>query len=171
VGLASKKLRDLSRRAQDEEDVALSVFDSFCRGARRGQFPQLHDRNNLWGLLVVLTTRKALNVRRDERRLKRGGGDVLGESALPGPADGSSADGGLGAVLGQEPTPEFAAQAADECRRLLDCLGDAELRSIAVWKMEGDTTEQIAARLECAPRTVERKLQRIRLRWEKEMGS
>jgi hypothetical protein len=81
-----------------------------------------------------------------------------------------SDDGGLGAILGQEPTPAFAAQVTEECERLLKQLGSAELRSIAVWKMEGDTNEDIATKLQCAPRTVERKLERIRLIWEKELG-
>ena len=87
VGLARKKLRDLPRRALDEEDVALSVFDSFCRGAEQGRFPQLTDRDCLWRLLVTLTSRKAMNVRRDQLRLKRGGGAVQGESAFGGPSD------------------------------------------------------------------------------------
>jgi hypothetical protein len=33
VELARQKLRVALRRAADEEDVALSAFDSFCRGA------------------------------------------------------------------------------------------------------------------------------------------
>jgi DNA-binding CsgD family transcriptional regulator len=37
--------------------------------------------------------------------------------------------------------------------------------------MEGDSTDEIAAKLACAPRTVERKLRRIRLLWEKELVS
>jgi DNA-directed RNA polymerase specialized sigma24 family protein len=162
VGLARKKLRDTPRRAADEEDVALSAFDSFCRGLRRGSFPQVADRNNLWRLLVTLTARKAFDQVRDERTQKRGGGAVSGDSALRG-ADSSG--GGLEQVLCREPTPEFAAQVADECRRLLDLLADGELRSIAVGKMDGETTEQIAARLACAPSTVERKLRRIRGLW------
>jgi DNA-directed RNA polymerase specialized sigma24 family protein len=162
VGLARKKLRDTPRRAADEEDVALSAFASFCRGARRGRFPRLDDRDNLWRLLVTFTARKAFDQVRDERTQKRGGGDVSGESALRG-AEGSPAD--LDQIVGREPTPAFAAQVADECRRLLDLLADAELRSVAVWKMEGDTTEQIAAKLACAPSTVERKLRRIRGLW------
>jgi DNA-directed RNA polymerase specialized sigma24 family protein len=169
VGLAHKKLRDLPRRALDEEDVALSVFDSFCRGARQGQFPQLLDRDNLWRVLVVLTSRKALNVRRDEYRQKRGGGDVRGESALIGPRGSSDAEAGLSAILGRDPTPEFATQVAEECQRLLDALGDTELRSIALWKMEGDTIDQIAAKLQRSPRTIERKLRMIRVRWQKEI--
>jgi DNA-directed RNA polymerase specialized sigma24 family protein len=162
VGLARKKFRDAPRQAADEEDAALSAFDSFCRGARRGRFPRLDDRDNLWRLLVTLTTRKALDRVREARTQKRGGGAVSGESALRG-ADGSPA--GLDRVPGREPTPAFAAQVADECRRLLALLADTELRAVAVWKMEGDTTEQIAAKLACAPGTVERKLRRIRGLW------
>ena len=154
VGLARKKLRDTPRRAADEEDVALSAFDSFCRGIRRGHFPQLDDRDNLWRLLVTLTARKAFDQVRDERTQKRGGGAVSRDSAA-----------GFDQMVGREPTPEFAAQVAEECRRLLDLLADTDLRSVALWKMEGDTTEQIAAKLACAPSTVERKLRRIRSLW------
>ena len=49
--------------------------------------------------------------------------------------------------------------------RLLASPGDADLRTIAVWKMEGYTTEEIGAKLGGAPRTVERKLDVIRPRW------
>jgi DNA-directed RNA polymerase specialized sigma24 family protein len=171
VGLARKKLQNAPRRAADEEDVALSAFDSFCRGAAGGRFPQLADRDNLWHLLVTITARKALQLVRHEQRQKRGGGAVLGESKGAGPEDSSSAEAGLDQIVGQEPSPALAAQMAEEFQRLLDCLNDPGLRSIAVWKMEGDTTEQIAARLKRAPRTVERKLHVIRTLWEKEMAS
>ena len=60
VGLARTKLRGAPRRAADEEDVALSAFVSFFRGAARGRFPRLEDREDLWRLLVVITARKAL---------------------------------------------------------------------------------------------------------------
>jgi DNA-directed RNA polymerase specialized sigma24 family protein len=170
VGLARKKLRDTPRRAADEEDVALSAFDSFCRGAERGRFPQLADRDSLWHVLVTITARKALQLARHEHRQKRGGGTVRGESGVSSPQDASGVEAGFNQVLGREPTPELAAQVAEECRRLLTVLGDAELRSIALWKMEGDTTEEIAAKLRRAPRTVERKLQVIRTLWEKEVA-
>jgi len=44
------------------------------------------------------------------------------------------------------------------------------LRSIAVWKMEGYTVEEIAARLGCVPRTIERKLRTIRELWGEEVA-
>src|SRR5262249_15219134 len=39
-------LRTWSRPA-DQEDVALSAFDSFYRAAEQGRFPRLHDRDDL----------------------------------------------------------------------------------------------------------------------------
>jgi DNA-directed RNA polymerase specialized sigma24 family protein len=145
--------------------VALSAFDSFCRAAEHSRFPQLLDRSDLWQLLVLITARKAVRLVKHESRQKRGGGKVVDEAALPG-ADTEEA--ALAQVIGQEPTPEFAAQVAEEYQRLLGCLSNPVLRSVALWKMEGYTNEEIAARLGCVPRTVERKLHVIRTLWGKE---
>jgi DNA-directed RNA polymerase specialized sigma24 family protein len=168
IGLARQKLRAAPRRVADEEDVALSAFDSFCRAAQQGRFSQLRDRDDLWPLLVVLTLRKALRLSRAEGRRKRGGGAVLDEAALTGLPRAGAGETGLDQVLGREPTPAFAAQFAEECQRLLDRLPDADLRAIALLKMENYTVEEIAARLGCVPRTVRRRLQRIRSLWEQE---
>jgi DNA-directed RNA polymerase specialized sigma24 family protein len=167
VGLARKRLQGLRPRAADEEDVALSAFDSFCRGAERGQFPQLHDRNNLWRMLVVITARKAVNLRQRECRQKRGHGAVLDEASLQ-QGSGSSITPGLEQVLGREPSPEFAASVAEECERLLGRLAKEDLRAVALWKMEGYSINEIAAKLGCSPRTVDRKLWVIRRLWEQE---
>src|SRR5262245_35365581 len=72
VALARQRIRHAPRAAADEEDVALSAFDSFCRNAERGRFPQLMDRDSLWRLLVVITARKAAHLVRDRGRQKRG---------------------------------------------------------------------------------------------------
>jgi DNA-directed RNA polymerase specialized sigma24 family protein len=165
AALARRKLQDAPRQAADEEDAALSAFDSFCRRAERGQFPQLRDRNDLWQVRVMLTARKAGQLARNACREKRGGGKILLEGDLAA-ADGSG-EGGLAQVVGREPTPDFAAQVAEELRRLLDRLGDPDLRAIALWKMEGYTNDEIAARLGCVPRTVERRLRVIRTLWGK----
>jgi DNA-directed RNA polymerase specialized sigma24 family protein len=166
VALARKRLQGARRREADEEDVAQSAFYSFCRGAAQGRFPQLADRDDLWQLLVLITARKAVDLLARQYRAKRGGGRVRGESALLDPAE--PGNGGIEQVVGNEPTPAFAAQVAEECQRLLARLGDEALRSIAVWKMEGDTNQQIAERLGCALITVERRLRLIRKLWQGE---
>jgi DNA-directed RNA polymerase specialized sigma24 family protein len=171
VGLARKKLRAAPRRAADEEDVALSAFDSFCRGAGEDRFPRLHDRLDLWQLLVLLTARKALDLAQHERRQKRGGGAVLDEAALPRPASSSAQDGALDKIESLQPTPAFAAQVAEECRRLLERLDSPDLQSVALRKVEGYSNEEIAAQLGCGLRTVERRLRLIRSIWEQEGAS
>lgn len=157
VALARDRLRALPGRIADEEDVALCAFDSFCRDAQRGRFPDVTDRQDLWKLLLTITAQKGIDLARRERAAKRGG---------PRPHPGEAVD--LQQVLGREPTPAFAAQVAEECERLLGCLGDDTLRSVAVWKMEGYSTAEIAARLGCVPRTVERRLRVIRQIWGEE---
>ena len=167
VVLARKRLQGAARQAADEEDVALSAFDSFCRGAEAGRFPQLLDREELWQLLVVITVRKAHKLVRDEGRQKRGGGKVQPAHA-PADAETTADEAPFAQIISKEPTPEFAAQVAEECQRLLDDLGDAELRQLALWKMEGYTNAEIATKLGRSEPTIERKLRLIRSRWEKE---
>jgi DNA-directed RNA polymerase specialized sigma24 family protein len=160
VALARVRLHATSRRVADEEDVALSAFDSFIRGAEAGEFPSLEDRNDLWQLLFVLTVRKAIDHARREKRQVRGSNRVRSLEDL--------ADLEFEQVIDLEATPDLAAQMTDQCRRLLDRLGDETLRSVATWKMEGYTNAEIARKLGCVEQTVERKLQRIRRHWERE---
>jgi len=169
VRLARKKLQGLPRRAADEQDVVQNAFQSFFGNIARGRFPRLADRHDLWPLLVVITTRKALDLVHHEQRRKRGSGAVRGESAWLNPS--AAPDAGIGQVPGPDPTPEFAALMDEECRRLLDRLGQAELRSVALWKMEGHSNDEIAAKLGRSRGTVERKLKLIRQLWEEEGGS
>jgi DNA-directed RNA polymerase specialized sigma24 family protein len=166
VRLARARLQGTRRRMADEEDVALSALACFCRGAAGGRFPELHDRHGLWPLLVAITVRKSIKLAQHERRQKRGGGAVRGESALAGPADDAGGDHGWEQVLGREPSPVLACQVADECRQLLKLLPDESLRQVALGKMEGCSNSELAARLGCIERTIERKLHTIRRTWE-----
>jgi DNA-directed RNA polymerase specialized sigma24 family protein len=157
VGLARARLRDAPLRVADEEDVALNAFDSFCRGARAGRFPRLDDRHDLWQILVLITVRKAINLRNFEARRSRGMGRMQSLTDL-GPD-------GLELIGSDEPTPELAAQLAEEYRRLMGGLGDRTLQIVATMKLEGYTNGEIATRLGCVISTVERKLARIRGKW------
>ena len=166
VRLARQKLQAGRRSGADEEDAALSAFDSFCDGAARGRFPHLDDRDDLWRLLVTITTHKVTGHGRRHGRQKRGGGRILDEAALDRPRPGGG-PAGLDAIVGSEPTPSFAALVAEQYSRLLESLGDQTLRRIALLKMEGYTLDEIAAQLGRARRPVVNKLQRIRTRWER----
>ncbi|MDG3006664.1 ECF-type sigma factor [Paludisphaera mucosa] len=164
VVLARSKLRSLHKTGAegDEEDAALSAFNSFCTGAAGGKFPKLDDREDLWKLLVVITARKAFAQVGRERRLKRGGGRRSTE------ADRDPK--GLDLLAGPEPSPEFAAMVAEEFRRLLDSLEDDGLREVALRRMEGYTCDEIAEHLGCARRTVARRLDLIRKTWSHGSG-
>jgi len=167
VVLARRQMEGLPLRVADEEDVALSAMKSFCRGMAAGRYPQLKDRHDLWKLLVTITCHKAVNQARRVRAQKRGGGQVRGESVFRRPDDASSG-GAIGQVMGEAPSPEFASMMFENCRELLDHLGDDTLKIIALCRMEGDTIPEIARKLDYTVRTVERKLARIREKWARE---
>jgi len=159
VRLAQRRLVGAPRQMADEEDVALSAFNSVCIRAAEGKFPKLDDRQDLWRLLVTITVRKALAQRKYANRQKRRPGEG-GQLR----SDDEDAD-AIQQVMGTEPSPELAAQMAEDCRLLIEQLSDPQLCAIAQLKLEGYTNEEIAARLGTVARTVERKLQRIRMLW------
>ena len=167
VRLARKKLEAVPRAAavEDEEDAALSAFHSLCAGAAAGRFDRLKDRDGLWRLLVVITMRKVCDQIRRQRKLKRGGGRVVAEAALAGLDPDSP--GGFEQFIGREPAPEFVAMLAEEFQARLGSLPDESLRQVALWKLEGYSSDEIADRLGCVSRTVERKLDLIRKAWRR----
>jgi RNA polymerase sigma factor (sigma-70 family) len=165
--LAREKLGH-QRRVTDEEDVVVSVFDSFCRAAAAGRFPELDDREDLWRVLVALTVRKAIDHLRHGQRQKRGG-RVRGESVFAADDDPSAA--GIDQVLGDEPSPELAAMVVEQYESLLARLDDPALREIALLRLENYGLAEIAQRLDCSVRTVKRRLAMIRQRWHVEETS
>ena len=167
VRLARRRLGALPRRAVDEEDVALSAMNSLFRGADAGRFPKLDDRDDLWKILVTITARKAMKQQRRHFAEKRGGGKVHGESIFAAAGDDNR---GIDQVLGEEPTTELAGQVSATCGEMISGLQDPVQEQIVLLKLEGYTNAEIAARIDCTTRTVERKLERIRRKWSTEMG-
>jgi DNA-directed RNA polymerase specialized sigma24 family protein len=172
VSLARTRLQAAPRQVADEEDVALSAFDSFCRGAATGRFPKLGSRHDLWRLLVTITSRKVADQIERERAGKRDHRRVRDEASLarraPGGDPAARADGVLARVVGREPSPEFAAAMAEQFQSLIDRLRDRTLREVALLKMEGYQNEDIARRMNCSLRSIERKLGLIRKTWQRE---
>jgi RNA polymerase sigma factor (sigma-70 family) len=158
VEMARKRLRRSPPGAVDEEDVVVNAFDSFCRDARRGRFPRLQDRQSLWLLLVTFTGQKAIDAIRRENAAKRR------------PPQHGDTEPALEQVLSREPSPELAAQLAEELEGLLNLLPSAESRQIAVWMLQpGWTNARIAVKLGCTERTVQRKVRQIQTLWQKTM--
>jgi RNA polymerase sigma factor (sigma-70 family) len=156
--------RNALHRVADEEDVVLQAFEAFFRAARQGQLSQCRDRNDLWRLLVVITENQAYDIARRERRQKRGGGAVRGDSAVLG--TDSSPAGGFDRLAG--PSSGFADLFVETCDRLLSLLSEEE-RQIVFLKTQGFSQEEIAEKIGRVPETVSRKLKVIRHKWQQEI--
>lgn len=148
VHLARGKLGSAPRRVADEEDVAAIVFCNLWQGAVSGHFPELRNRENLWPLLVVLTSRRVHDLLRHQMR--------RGDDFAPDKLDH---------VIAEEPTPEFVAMASENVSRLFALLDPLE-KKIAQSKLEGLENTEIARELGCSLRTVVRKLHIIRQIWD-----
>ena len=162
--LARNHLSARIRCREDEEDILQSMYKSFCIRQRRGDF-DLANRDELWNLLVRITLRKARNTANRHRQGKR---DVRREDAETAVKEsrGDQPATILDQIDSDGPTPAEAALLNEALERRFQMLKDPDLRQIALWKLEGYTNPEIAARLDCTVRTVERKLERIRTYWE-----
>jgi DNA-directed RNA polymerase specialized sigma24 family protein len=162
LDLARRNLGTRVRRRVDEEDIVVSMFDSFCARQARGEH-DLADRDELWRLLVTITLRKASNARRNHHRAKR---TLALEQSVATHDDQSSCPGwALEQMDGSTPSPAEAAVLNESLERRLESLGDPELRQIALWRLEGYTNREIADRIKRTERAVERRMERIRLKW------
>jgi DNA-directed RNA polymerase specialized sigma24 family protein len=164
VRLAHQRLAGQNTRMADEEDIALSVLDSFIRAVADDHFPEVRDRNDLWRLLSVMTFRKTVDRIRHEQRQKR---QAQGESAIINEGFQSGIR-PMDRVCAPDPTPELAATLAEDCQRLLGLL-EGDLQTMAVCKLEGYTNREIAEQCGCSVSTVERRLHLIRKKWRREL--
>jgi DNA-directed RNA polymerase specialized sigma24 family protein len=165
LDLACQNLDRRLQRRVGADDIVQRTFQSFFLRQQRGQF-QLTDRHDLLRLLVQMTLNKARSAATRETRRRR---DYRRDqtpstaAAEPGEEDGWL----LAQVAKGAPTPDEAAALAEEAERRLAQLPD-DLRRIALFKLEGNTNEEIAAlpEMSCSVRTVERKLRLIREAWD-----
>lgn len=152
-----------TRRIADEEDVAVSVFDTLCKGAAAGRFDKLQDRDDLWKLLTAISGMKSVDQIRRQTAKKRGGVDVRGESIVAGA--GASQMGGFDQFVHAEPTPEFLAVMDEQQQEMFRALPDDSQRNVARLRFEGYSNQEIAEQLGTSLRSVERKLKVIREIW------
>ena len=161
LALARNNLDRRIRRREDEEDVLQSMYKSFCQRQQRGEF-DLAGRDALWSLLVTITLRKARNAAKKQGRDIR---DIAREQTLPIDDATRSAYSALEQMNATGPSPAEAAILNEALERRLESLGDPELRQIALCRLEGYTNREMADRLACTERSIERRMERIRVKW------
>ena len=158
-----QNLRGQNRGMSDEEDIVVSVFESFYRAAENGRFPELSGRDDLWRLLLKMSARKIVDKRRHDQRQRRGAGAAVRS------LDDRGDDEAVLQVIGDEPSPEMVVMMTESLERLMKHLGDGQLQEIAVGKLEGFSNAELAQRLECSERTIERRLHLIREKCQQEL--
>jgi DNA-directed RNA polymerase specialized sigma24 family protein len=159
--LARRQLQDEVYPIGDEEDIVVSALGSFCCGAERGKFAWLDNRRRLWGVLSRITRRKILDMQINERRRP----DRIPSSPVTQGGNTEETNHFADPLLDPKFAPDVQALTEEAAEKLLDALGDMQLRSIALWRLEGDNNHDIAQRLGCTVRTVNRKIELIRRLW------
>lgn len=153
------RLRGQNRAVSDEEDIVLSVFDSFYAAAQQGRFPDMSDRDDLWRLLLRMAARKVIDKRRRDRRQRRGG-----DAQVRSLDDHQT----IIEVIGDEPSPEMVLMMQESVEQFLRYLGVGHLPELAVAKLEGHSNAELAERFGCSERTIERRLHLIREKCQQE---
>ena len=87
--MISHSERWLGRMAEqvafDADDVTVTAFEAFCRALVDGRYQELRGSDELWRLLAVITTRKAIDLLESEKTQKRGAGRALFPWMTPAP--------------------------------------------------------------------------------------
>jgi RNA polymerase sigma factor (sigma-70 family) len=157
------RLHGQNRAVSDEEDIVLSVFDSFYIAAENGRFPDMSDRDDLWQLLLRMAARKVIDKRRHDQRQRRGG-DVILQSL-----DHADEEGNLIEAIGDEPSPDMVLMMQEAVEKVFSHLGVGQLRDLAGAKLEGYSNAELAERFGCSERTIERRLHLIREKLQQEL--
>ena len=160
IRLADKKL-PANRKAENEEDIVQQAFAQFFIQVQNGRFSKLDDRDDLWKVLAMLVDRRVTDLHRRRMSQKAGQGGIHTESIF----FKQSELGGIDRMPALDPTPDLAIEFRDMLRNRLQDM-DEEYTRIALMKLEGYSNQEIANRLDCKLRTVERRLQKIRQRWD-----
>jgi RNA polymerase sigma factor (sigma-70 family) len=163
VGSVRRRLYGQNRAISDEEDIVLSVFDSFYIAAEKGRFPDLRDRDDLWSLLLTMAARKVIDKRRHDQRQRRGGNVAI--HSLNSDEDDSM----IVEAIGSEPSPDMVLMTQESVEQLFSHLGVGQLQDLAGAKLEGYSNAEIAERFGCSERTIERRLHLIREKLQQEL--
>ena len=149
--IARARMQTLPRAVYDEEDAAISTFRVLCEKMQAGRYPALADRDELWKLMLRILVRKISRRAEYEATKKRTTPETMNGSSL---------------AAKEQQADELVV--ADECEQLFRHLNDPNLQQVVLWKLDGFTNDEIAAKLKRTRRTVQRMLTLIRDIWREE---
>ncbi|MEM7316545.1 MAG: sigma-70 family RNA polymerase sigma factor [Planctomycetota bacterium] len=158
IQVAQRRIGSRLGRRVDGEDVVQSVFRTFFRRARLGEYAP-SDSALLWGRLVRVTLNKSCDAARAQTAGKR---NIFAE-------DPGFWDEGLVEVMGRSPSPDQAAVLTELLHALLESLGAPEYVSIVELTLQGFDKSEIAQQVGVSRRTVDRVLARSRCYLEDSM--
>ncbi|MDR1141757.1 MAG: LuxR C-terminal-related transcriptional regulator [Planctomycetaceae bacterium] len=162
VRLAKRRMGGLRLCAADEEDIAVSAMNSFCRMAKNRDNP-LNDSTELWKLLATIVRRKINKERQRQYAGKRQEYALAGESVFGGTEspDGNLSP-GIQQVADTESSPYLAIELAETLEKIMS-LPHAD--PIVQYRLDGMSNTEIAKQLGCSTRTVQRSIEKIQTEW------
>jgi RNA polymerase sigma factor (sigma-70 family) len=161
TALAARTLAGRRVGVADADDAVQSAWISFWQRLESGAFPADLRRDEFWKLLGLIVVRKAGKQLRSERAAKRGAGKVVRASELASEPDGGRLD---------HVAQQLAAADFDLHSEELLSLLDEPCQRIALLRLMGYRTCEIADDLGCTERKIQRKLELIRLKWSVHVG-
>ena len=153
VNMARKRLDQRPVTGADEDDVAQSAMIGFFQTVRNQKAVPLANRHQLLALLSHIVACKAINRIKHSLALKRGQGKVRSLTPL------------ALLVAARDGDPQQEAILRECYQKYVGGLPN-QLRDFAEMHLAGLTNQEIANRLGCVERTVERKLALLRAQWE-----
>jgi RNA polymerase sigma factor (sigma-70 family) len=164
VALARRRLRGAPAAAADEDDVAQEAFWAFYKSFKAGQVPMLRNRHDLFAVLSHIVACRAVNqIQHEVGTRKRGGGQVRHQSALTALAGSDAPAWDAADANARNPLEQVILQ--DCYQHYIDELPE-ELHAFAELHLAGLTNREVAERMGCVERTVERKMALILKRWQ-----
>ncbi len=110
-----------------------------------------------------MSARKVIDKRRHDLRQRRGGEVEICS------LDDRGDDENIIQAVGDEPSPEMVLMMNESVEQFFSHLGVGHLRDLAGAKLEGYSNAELAQRLQCSERTIERRLHLIREKCKQEL--
>jgi RNA polymerase sigma-70 factor (ECF subfamily) len=150
--LARRRISQRLASRVDAEDIVQSVFQTFFKRLKEGQF-SFSEQDDLCKLLVRITLHKTLRRIAFHKAAKRDPGLETEQ--------GEHHRERLLALLDQEPTPEATVAFLDQLEHFLERLKPQE-RQILELRLQGHSNEDIGQKLGVYDRKIRRAIERVR---------